>query len=270
MDPTGMDGTQLTYQNPAEALPSSLSDFACAHIRWRVLRGEFVSGAKIRELTLAKELDVSRAIIREATRRLSGAGLLEIDAQRGVFVQTYSLSQIQDIVDVRQALCGLTASLFVERATAADRAKIAALYSRTAEIKPEEYQESDYVAALAFNEEVVRAARNERLFSLYYESWQQVRIFKLHLLKNTFGLVDIQGYNKNLFTQGISQRARLNQAICEGSLSDISRAMRDAAENSLLRAQELFQQHEEANKTSWREKIISNKAPLRSTQLQDH
>ena len=92
------------YREPEGSVRDSLSDHAEAHLKWRVLSGAFVSGEKIREAALAKELDISRATIREATRRLAGAGLVEIDAQRGVFVRTYTLEQIEDISEIRRAL----------------------------------------------------------------------------------------------------------------------------------------------------------------------
>ena len=116
------------YREPGATVRDSLSDHAEAHLKWRVLNGAFVSGEKIREAALAKELNISRATIREATRRLAGAGLVEIDAQRGVFVRTYTLEQIEDISGIRSALCGLTASSLVKRAGPADLQRIKDLF----------------------------------------------------------------------------------------------------------------------------------------------
>lgn len=245
------------YQDPKTVASTSLSDHAFVHLRWRILSGEFTSGEKIRELTLSREMDINRATIREATRRLSGAGLLEIDAQRGVFVRTYSLDQIEDIIDVRRALCTLTASSFMKRATRTDRDLITALYERIAHSTPTTYTNDDYIHALLFNEAVLRGAHNERLFALYHEAWQQIRIFKLCLLKGIHGVLDVRGYDRSIFVQGVAHRRELFEAICNGDQAMISRAMRAPADNSLARAQAMFQEHQDATKSSWREMIVA-------------
>ena len=260
--PQGPSPTFDHISDPFDVLAISLSDHALVHLRWRVLNGEFVSGDKIRELTLSKEMDVSRATVREATRRLSGSGLLEIDTQRGVFVRAYSISQIEDIIDIRRALCSLTASLFIERATEHDRTQITALYSQILQTTEQNYQPEDYACALAFNEAVVRAAHNERLFSLYHESWQQVRVFKLHLLKQLSDTLDVPAYNRSLFFQGKQQRNQLMMAIAQGQASQIDASMRSSADSSLARARDMHETHLEATKTTWREKIVSARSPV--------
>lgn len=248
------------YQNPEKAAAESLSDHAFAHLRWRILSGEFISGEKIRELTLSREMDVSRATIREATRRLSGAGLLEIDAQRGVFVRTYTLEQIEDIIDVRRVLGELTASSFKKRATSSDRTQIRGLFAQIEQTTPDSYSDDDYTAALLFNEAVVRAAHNERLFALYHEAWQQTRVFKLHLLKHIHGVVDVRSYDRSIFFQGAEHRRALFAAISEDDEQAISRAMRTSADSSLARAQAMFQDYLSATKSTWRERIVEAKS----------
>lgn len=247
------------YREPEGAVRGSLSDHAEAHLKWRVLNGEFVSGEKIREAALAKELDISRATIREATRRLAGAGLVEIDAQRGVFVRTYTLEQIEDISDIRRVLCSLTASSFVARATPADRAHITDLFERLEAAEGRPFDPADYVLGLLFNEAVVRAANNERLFTLYHEAWQQMRIFKLFLRRHVFGMVDVQSHNQTMFSQGAAHRRALYQAVQSGNEDRIAEAMRRSADHSLKRAQEQFAGYLLATQSTWREKIVSTR-----------
>ncbi|MFT5363875.1 MAG: DNA-binding GntR family transcriptional regulator [Dinoroseobacter sp.] len=249
------------YREPEGSVRDSLSDHAEAHLKWRVLNGAFVSGEKIREAALAKELDISRATIREATRRLAGAGLVEIDAQRGVFVRTYTLEQIEDISEIRRALCSLTASSFVSRATPTDRARITDMFDRLEAADGRAYEPADYLLGLLFNEAVVRAANNERLFTLYHEAWQQMRIFKLFLRRHVFGAVDVQAHNHSMFSQGAVHRRTLYQAVLSGNEADIADAMRRSADHSLLRAQEQFADYLAATQSTWREKIVSTRTP---------
>jgi len=248
-----------TYREPDGAERDSLSDLAEAHIKWRILNGEFVSGEKIREVTIAKELDISRSTIREATRRLAGAGLIEIDAQRGVFVRTFTLEQIEDISDIRRVLCDLTASSFVGRATPADRARITELYGQLEIAENRPYEPSDYILGLLFNEAVVRAANNELLFALYHEAWQQMRIFKLFLRRHVLGSVDVQAHNRVMFSQGVVHRHALYLAIQSANQDKIAEAMRRAADHSIGRAKEQFEDYLAATQTSWREKIMATR-----------
>lgn len=253
------------YRSPDYLPAESLSDRALVLLRWRILNGILVGGDKVREQVVAQELGVSRATIREATRRLYGAGLVEIDAQRGVFVRTYTLEQIVDIIEVRKSLCDLTATLFLERATETDRNRIEAVYARILESNARSYCNEDYVAGLQFNEAFVRAANSERVYTLEREAWQQMRIFKLFLKHQIGGTVDFEAFNRSMFLQGTAHRRALYDAICSGRQSLIAGAMRDAADSSLDRARELFNDFLELRGENW--SSLVNRAKPKSSKI---
>ena len=244
------DLDNLERQSPTRQV--SLSDDVFRHIRLRILNGEFIGGEKVFESVLAKELDVSRATVREATRRLSGLGLLDIDPQRGVFVRLYDFEDIKDLYDLRDSLCDLTARLFVQRASEADLCHIQMLIEKTADVTHETYQNSDYIKALAFSEAVVRAARNAKLFELYHQSWQQFRLFKMHLLRSGFGNFNILEYNRELFFDGHEHRSELNRAIRLKKTGPISDAMQKASKASRQGALRIHRERLESAKLSWR------------------
>ncbi|MEX0502457.1 GntR family transcriptional regulator [Alphaproteobacteria bacterium LSUCC0719] len=239
------------YHSPDDLVAGSLGDRALALLRWRILNGVFVGGDKIREQVVARELGVSRGTIREATRRLYGAGLVEIDAQRGVFVRTYTLEQIIDIIEVRKSLSDLIATLFLERATEADHDRIKALYARLLESKVTSYCNGDYITSVQFTEAFVRAANSDRVYTLEREAWQQMRIFKLFLRRQIGGPVDFEAFNRSMFVQGTKHRLALYNAISSGSRSQIAGAMRDAADASLNRARVLFDDFLELRGRNW-------------------
>lgn len=58
-------------EQSASVADAGLAEDVFRHLRLRILNGEFAGGDKLRELTLAKEMAVSRATIREATRALA-------------------------------------------------------------------------------------------------------------------------------------------------------------------------------------------------------
>lgn len=101
------------------AMPSTERTYS--EIRDRVLSGRLLPGARLVEVDLAAELDVSRTPIREALRRLSAEGLIEMLPNRGATVRSWSDGELRDIYQSRAELESLAAGL------AADRIDTAAL-----------------------------------------------------------------------------------------------------------------------------------------------
>ena len=79
----------------------------------------------------------------------------------------------------------------------------------------------------------MRAANNERLFTLYHEAWQQMRIFKLFLRLHTHGELDVQTHNRTMFTQGSVHRRALYEAVMSLEEDQIADAMQRSADHSL-------------------------------------
>jgi DNA-binding GntR family transcriptional regulator len=79
----------------------SLPDVIADDVRERILSGELAEGEIIRQEALAEEYDVSRMPIREALKRLSAEGLVEMTNNRGATVTKHSLHEIGEIFDVR-------------------------------------------------------------------------------------------------------------------------------------------------------------------------
>jgi DNA-binding GntR family transcriptional regulator len=83
-----------------QSLPLDLAD----ELRERILRGEFGDGAVLRQEALAERYGVSRLPVREALRLLEGEGLVTLQAHRGAVVAAPSLSQINELYDLRAML----------------------------------------------------------------------------------------------------------------------------------------------------------------------
>jgi DNA-binding GntR family transcriptional regulator len=92
---------------------TSLADKAYHEIRGLIVSLELAPGAVIDERELIEQLEIGRTPVREALRRLSHEGLVEVYPRRGMFVTG---------VDVREL-----ARLAAERATEGDRAELSAL-----------------------------------------------------------------------------------------------------------------------------------------------
>ncbi len=74
---------------------------ALERLRERILRGDFLEGAPLRQDALAAELGVSRIPVREALRQLEAEGLVTFSPHVGAVVSTLTLGEIKELFDLR-------------------------------------------------------------------------------------------------------------------------------------------------------------------------
>lgn len=111
--PLGRDDAPLREQ-VMEALRTAILDF-------RLLPGQ-----RLVERELIEGLGVSRTTIREALRDLASEGLVDVFPQRGAVVSAPSLSEAEDLYDVRGALECILIERFIDRASATQVDELAA------------------------------------------------------------------------------------------------------------------------------------------------
>ena len=85
-----------TSQSRAESVAQDL--------RQRIFEGAFPPGSPLRELTIARELSVSQATVREALQRLEHTGLVTRTANIGSTVTRLSPKDIRERVELRAIL----------------------------------------------------------------------------------------------------------------------------------------------------------------------
>jgi DNA-binding GntR family transcriptional regulator len=73
-------------------------------VRTWILDGTLAPGERIVESTIAKQLQVSRAPLREALWLLANIGLVQLKAHQGAFVARLSPQDIREILEVREIL----------------------------------------------------------------------------------------------------------------------------------------------------------------------
>ena len=93
-------------------------------LRDRILNESYQCGDKLNELTLAKELKISRTPIREALKQLELEGLVESIPNKGVYVKGFSPRDIDDMFEIRLSLEGLAVSFAIDRMDDVHLAKI--------------------------------------------------------------------------------------------------------------------------------------------------
>lgn len=98
---------------PVDAESSSLgaAERTIRALRLGIERGVYAPGQRLVELDLTSELTVSRSSLREAFRRLSAEGIIEIIPNRGAVVRRLSETDIRNTQQIRNLLEPLAASL---------------------------------------------------------------------------------------------------------------------------------------------------------------
>lgn len=120
-------------------------------------------GEPLREAELCARFGVSRTVIREVLRILEAEGLVATLSSRGPVVRELSARETADVYEVRLALEGLTAALFAQRASEADRRALRRALQRLESAahteRPRQYQD----AKLAFYDALAAGAANPTL-----------------------------------------------------------------------------------------------------------
>jgi DNA-binding GntR family transcriptional regulator len=76
---------------------STLAENVAHTLRHAIQFGEYLSGERLVELTLAHELAVSQNTVRDALRILEQQGWVVKQARRGVFVKTFTKEEVEEI-----------------------------------------------------------------------------------------------------------------------------------------------------------------------------
>lgn len=93
----------------------SLSGKVFRTLREGILSGKYKENDELREVSIGKELGVSRTPVREALRQLELEGLVTIIPNRGTYVNGISAEDVRDIYMIRSRLEGLAARLATTR-----------------------------------------------------------------------------------------------------------------------------------------------------------
>ena len=110
--------TLVTMQNELENKP--IRDIAYENLKHAIITGELTPGSRIVETLYANKLHISRTPLREALRKLELDGLVHYELRRGVIVNAFTLSDIDEIFTIRNAMMMLLLPSVVEKAKPED------------------------------------------------------------------------------------------------------------------------------------------------------
>ena len=105
----------------------TLSDEVFQALVKAILSGEIEPGARLDEPSICRKFGVSRTPIREALRRLSGTGLVEVTPRKGVTVARIDVEQLNNMFEALGEFEGLCARLSAVRMSTLEKKRLEVL-----------------------------------------------------------------------------------------------------------------------------------------------
>ncbi|MDR1017804.1 MAG: GntR family transcriptional regulator [Lachnospiraceae bacterium] len=164
-----------------EYLP--LRDVVFITLREAILKGELQPGERLMEVKLANQLGVSRTPIREAIRMLQLEGLVLMVPRKGAEVSEISEQNLEDVLEVREALEELSVKLACERMTDEDYENLDIAEQNFQKVIENGDLMSITEADVHFHDVINEASRNQKLIGLLNNFREQMYRFRIEYLK---------------------------------------------------------------------------------------
>lgn len=102
-------------------------EYTIGALRDAIKEGRFAPGQRLIVADVTRTFGVSAGPVREAIRRLTGEGLIDITPHKGAMVRKFSLDEVREIFELREMVEGLAARLAASKIDQGDnRARLEA------------------------------------------------------------------------------------------------------------------------------------------------
>lgn len=178
-------------------------DRAYQRLSGLILSGELAADTPLSERKLADFLNIGRTPVREAIKRLTREGLVEVRPARGTYVCELSLNDIEEIYEARFGIEGIAAYLAAERGPTNEfpvfKEKFLAMIANPAAFDLTDIHE----CGQHFHVEIFEAARNRTLMDIY----------KPLRLKHSFALRLPRIYDHSWVIESVQEHLEILEAI---------------------------------------------------------
>ncbi|HEY0286840.1 MAG TPA: GntR family transcriptional regulator [Pseudomonas sp.] len=175
----------VAKKNAAGAVLAPMSNLESAQhaadqIRAAIIQGQFRPGERLIEKQLTEQLNLSRHPVREALRRLSREGLVEMRINRGAIVAELNPDAILEVYSIRAALGKLALKTLIttpERLTPAVLKSLEALAKNALKLARQDNQANTIANDMQFQSSIVQASGLERCTRYFDELTAEVHRF---------------------------------------------------------------------------------------------
>lgn len=210
-----------------------LRDVVFHTLREAILRGDLKPGERLMELQLAEKLGVSRTPIREAIRMLEQEGLAVTMPRRGAEVARMTLKDMEDVLEIREALDELAVRIACARITDEQLKKLSEVKkqfessTQTGDVK--QIAEAD----VSFHDVIYEATGNPKLVTLLNNLREQVYRYRVEYIKNP----------KN-YPVLIKEHEAILQSLKDREVDRAVSAMQEHVSNQALAVKEIIQEQQ--------------------------
>jgi len=148
-----------------------LSEQIREYIIQAIMSGELKSGERVVESSLARQLGVSQAPVREAIRELVLLGFLETEPYKGTSVRSFTPAGLYEVYTVRAALESLAARLATSRLTSQDIETLRRILTEMLEAGKRGEAERMVKLDNEFHRTIIQLSGN----NLLYQLWQTLQ-----------------------------------------------------------------------------------------------
>jgi DNA-binding GntR family transcriptional regulator len=192
----------MSMTEEQQAMP--LRDAVFMSLRKAILTGKIKPGERLTEVKLGKILGTSRTPIREAIRLLEQENLVTIIPGSGARVSRMTVSDLQDVMEVRSALEQLSAGLACERITEEEKAELYEAYN--AFVRSTQSEDSIMIADsdVHFHNLILKAAKNQKLGKILDGLADNIYRYRYEFIREDGHYEDLIREHKELYEAVIS------------------------------------------------------------------
>lgn len=210
-----------------------LRDVVFHTLREAILKGELKPGERLMELQLASKLGVSRTPIREAIRMLQQEGLAVTIPRRGAEVAKMTEKDMQDVLQIREALDILAVQVACRQINDAQIAEL-----EQARNDFEAATESGEVKKLAeadvrFHDVIYEATGNPKLVSLLNNLREQIYRYRVEYLKD-----------ESTYPMLIREHMQIKEGLESRNVNFVTEVMRKHVDNQATAVKAMIREQE--------------------------
>ena len=160
-----------------------LRDVVFNTLREAILKGELKPGERLMELQLAAKLGVSRTPIREAIRMLEQEGLAVTIPRKGAEVARMTEKDMEDVLQIRDALDELAASIACEQISEEQLEELVATMHEFEESTKTDNVKKIAEADVKFHDIIYQSTGNPKLVNMLNNLREQMYRYRVEYLK---------------------------------------------------------------------------------------
>ena len=196
-----------------------LRDAVFMSLRKAILTGKIKPGERLTEVKLGKLLGTSRTPIREAIRLLEQENLVTIIPGSGARVSRMTVSDLQDVMEVRSALEQLSAGLACERITEGEKKELYEAYN--AFVRSTQSEDSIMIADadVRFHNLILKEAKNQKLGKILDGLADNIYRYRYEFIREDGHYEDLIREHKELYEAVISGDREVAEKAARGHIA---------------------------------------------------